>query len=75
MTTGSIFEVKLDPSHPLSFGIERYYTLKLNEKAYNFLSINTISTLGSKAQPLAGFIGHKAINNQSNVQYRVQRKR
>ncbi len=68
MTTGIIFEVKLDPSHPLSFGIERYYTLKLNEKAYNLLS-NQYNpfTLGSKAQPLAGFIGHKAINNQSNA--------
>ncbi len=68
MTTGSIFEVKLDPSHPLSFGIERYYTLKLDEKAYNLLS-NQYNpfTLGSKAQPLAGFIGHKAINNQSNA--------
>jgi hypothetical protein len=67
MTTGSIFEVKLDPSHPLSFGIERYYTLKLDEKAYNLLS-NQYNpfTLGSKAQPLAGFIGHKAINNQSH---------
>ena len=67
ITTGSIFETQIDPTHPLSFGIAQYYTLKLNEKAYNLLQgeYNPF-TLGSKALPVSGFIGHKAIKNQSN---------
>lgn len=76
-TTGSIFETKLDPSHPLSFGFERYYTLKLNEDAYDLLT-NQYNpfTLGSNAQPLGGFIGHKAITNQSNsLVFGVESKR
>ena len=66
ITTGSIFEADLDVSHPLSFGLDRYYTLKLNEDAYEFLEDGTNAiTLGSNAKTIAGFVGFKAIENQS----------
>lgn len=66
ITTGSVFEANMDVSHPLSFGLDRYYTLKLNEDAYEFLEDGTNAiTLGSNAKSIAGFIGFKAIKNQS----------
>jgi hypothetical protein len=38
-TPGSIFNVKLDTTHPLAFGYdEDYYTLKLSADSYNYLS-------------------------------------
>ena len=66
ITTGSVFEAHLDVSHPLSFGLDRYYTLKLNEDAYEFLEDGTNAIiLGSNAKTIAGFIGFKALKNQS----------
>ena len=66
ITTGSIFKAQLDTSHPLSFGLEQYYTLKLNENAYEFLDNgNNALTLGSNVKAVAGFIGFRAIGNQS----------
>jgi hypothetical protein len=66
MTTGSVFEASLDQSHPLSFGLNRYYTLKLNEDAYEFLENGSNAlTLGNNARAVAGFIGFKAIENQN----------
>jgi hypothetical protein len=66
ITTGSIFEASLDESHTLSFGIDRYYTLKLDEDAYEFLENGSNAfTLGNNASAVAGFIGFKAIENQN----------
>lgn len=66
MTTGSVFEASLDQSHPLSFGLNRYHTLKLNEDAYEFLENGSNAlTLGNNARAVAGFIGFKAIENQN----------
>ena len=66
ITTGSVFEASLDQSHPLSFGLDRYYTLKLNEDAYEFLENGSnVLTLGNNASAVAGFIGFKAIENQN----------
>ena len=66
ITTGSIFEATLDQTHPLTFGLKSYYTLKLNEDAYAFLENGTNAfTLGSNSKAIAGFIGFKALENQS----------
>ena len=66
ITTGSVFKAAIDKSHPLSFGLDSYYSLKLNESAYKFLENgNNALTLGADAQAVAGFIGFKAIENQS----------
>jgi len=67
ITTGSIFEARLDESHPLSFGIDRYYSLKINENAFELIKDgNNAFTLGENAKAIAGFIGFKALGNQSN---------
>ena len=67
ITTGSIYKATMDPSHPLSFGVERYYTLKLQADAYELLEDRgNAFTLNKKAKPLAGFIGHLAKDNQKN---------
>jgi hypothetical protein len=66
ITTGSVFKAALDKSHPLTFGLDNYYSLKLNETAYEFLENgNNAFTLGTKSKAIAGFIGFKAIENQS----------
>ena len=65
ITTGSIFEAKLDKTDPLSFGINTYYTLKLDPDSYDLLENggNTF-LLDEKASPISGFIGHLAKENQ-----------
>ncbi len=65
ITTGSIYEATIDKTHPLSFGISRYYTLKLDVDAYSLLEDEgNAFTLNSRANPVAGFIGHLARENQ-----------
>ena len=65
MITGSIYEVRLDKTHPLSFGMERYYSLKLSEEAYTYLSDGTnAGTLRKNALPIAGFVGNNVIKDQ-----------
>lgn len=65
MITGSIYEVSLDKSHPLSFGMERYYSLKLSADAYDYVAEGyNAGTLEENARPLAGFVGHKALKDQ-----------
>ncbi|MFQ3341848.1 MAG: hypothetical protein ACI9TK_001523 [Flavobacteriaceae bacterium] len=65
ITTGSIYAASLDKTHPLSFGLENYYSLKLNEQAYSFLENgNNAAFIKDSILPSAGFIGYKAIENQ-----------
>ncbi len=65
ITTGSIYEASIDKTHPLGFGLSRYYTLKLDSDAYSLLEDEgNIFMLNSDAKPLAGFIGHLAKENQ-----------
>ncbi len=58
---GAIFEVKLDTTHPLSFGMgDKYYTLKNNGRRYSYLdrgvNAGIIPSLDSYR---FGFIGNK----------------
>ena len=63
--TGSIYEAKIDKTHPLGFGISRYYTLKLNANSYNLLEDQgNAFILDSDIKPIAGFVGHFAKENQ-----------
>ena len=65
ITTGSIYAVSLDKTHPLSFGLDRYYSLKLNEQAYSYLENgNNAAFIKENTLPSAGFIGYKAIERQ-----------
>ena len=63
--SGSVFPVSLDKTNPLSFGLDRYYTLKLNEDAFSLLENgNNAAYLSANTSPAAGFIGYKALENQ-----------
>lgn len=67
ITTGSIFEAVLDKTHPLSFGLDRFYSLKLNETAYELIeNENNVGVLPENTKPIAGFMGHYAKEQQKN---------
>ena len=58
---GAIYKVDLDNTHPLGFGFpEFYYTLKLDDKAYQFLSTGWNVGVLKKDNYVAGFVGAKA---------------
>ncbi|MDO3628401.1 M14 family metallopeptidase [Mucilaginibacter sp. BT774] len=59
---GAIYKVDMDNTHPLGFGLQKYYfTLKLNDVIYNYLgddgwNVGTIKKNGY----VEGFVGQKA---------------
>jgi len=59
---GAIYKVDMDNTHPLGFGLQKYYfTLKLNDALYNYLgdegwNVGTIKKNGY----VEGFVGQKA---------------
>jgi hypothetical protein len=58
---GAIYKVDLDNTHPLGFGFpEFYYTLKLDDKAYQFLSSGWNVGVLKKDNYVTGFVGAKA---------------
>ncbi|MBC7758417.1 MAG: zinc carboxypeptidase [Phormidesmis sp. FL-bin-119] len=58
---GAIYRVDLDNTHPLGFGFpEFYYTLKLDDKAYQFLSSGWNVGVLKKDNYVTGFVGAKA---------------
>ncbi len=59
---GAIYKVDMDNSHPLGFGLSRYYfTLKLNDVLYNYLGDDgwNVGTIKKNAY-VAGFVGQKS---------------
>ncbi len=65
--TGSIYKVKIDPSHPMAFGYEdTYYSLKLGSSSFSFLengyNVGYIETPTS----VSGFSGDDAKNKLEN---------
>jgi len=59
---GAIYKINLDNTHPLGFGLDKYYfTLKLNDVIYNYLgddgwNVGTVKKDGY----VEGFVGQKA---------------
>ena len=60
--TGSIFEVKVDASHPMAFGYgDSYYSLKLGSNAYKFLDKGyNVGYINGGATSVSGFAGEQA---------------
>jgi hypothetical protein len=57
---GAIYKMELDNTHPLGYGYPNYYyTLKLNENAYEYLREGWNVGVIRKTQPVAGFVGNK----------------
>lgn len=60
--TGSIYKLKLDPSHPMAFGYDdTYYSLKLGSSSYKFLENGyNVGYIEGDAESVAGFSGTDA---------------
>lgn len=64
---GSIYKTHLDQSHPINFGVERFFTLRQNPSTYALLENGyNASYLTNKAKPLNGFIGYEQKKQQPN---------
>jgi hypothetical protein len=60
ITPGSIYKVELDNSHPLAFGYPNYYfTLKMDDNIYDFMSGGWNVGVVKKEGQLAGFVGSR----------------
>ncbi|WP_432411249.1 M14 family metallopeptidase [Rasiella sp. SM2506] len=67
LITGSIYKIKIDPSHPMAFGYgDAYYSLKLGSSSFSFLengyNVGYIETPTS----VSGFSGDDAKNKLTN---------
>lgn len=60
--TGSIYEVQLDPSHPMAFGYgDTYYSLKQGNQSYQFLEHGyNVGIIEGDAVSVSGFSGTDA---------------
>jgi hypothetical protein len=60
-TPGAVWKVALDTTHPLAFGFgPYYYTLKMDDNVYEFISENGWNVGVIKQDPpLSGFVGSK----------------
>ncbi len=59
---GAIFKVDMDNTHPLGYGLDKYYfTLKLNDVLYKYMGDDgwNVGTIKKNAY-VAGFVGQKA---------------
>lgn len=55
---GAIYRVELDQSHPLAFGYPGYYyTMKQDNRVYEFLKNGWNVGVIKKEEPIAGFVG------------------
>lgn len=62
--TGAIFQIDLDQTHPLGYGIgETYYSLKNNSKKYAYLTNGeNVGRITSNEAHRSGFVGHNIKN-------------
>jgi hypothetical protein len=66
--TGAIFKANVDPTHPLAFGYgNSYYSLKLGETRYEYLSEGTVVYIEDTVKPVAGFAGSEAVKNRDHT--------
>ncbi|WP_041649888.1 M14 metallopeptidase family protein [Marivirga tractuosa] len=65
---GAIYDIQLDSSHPLAFGLgDQYFSLKTSGKAYDYLPNGwNVGVIKSKNSHVAGFAGFKAKEKQLN---------
>jgi hypothetical protein len=60
--SGAIYEVTVDNSHPLGFGLgDHYFSLKTNELRFGYLENGwNVGVIKGKTRPVQGFAGFKA---------------
>jgi hypothetical protein len=64
--TGAIYECELDPSNPLAFGYDHYYTLRQGADHLN-IKANNVFHLKKDAKALNGFVGSRVKQQQSEA--------
>jgi hypothetical protein len=65
---GAIYDIQLDNSHPLAFGLSnQYFSLKTSGNAYDYLPKGwNVGLIKSEKSHIAGFAGYKAKELQQN---------
>ena len=58
---GAIYRVQLDPTHPLAFGLARYFTLKRSTRAYELLEDGWNVAWLEEGRPRSGFAGYRTV--------------
>lgn len=66
--TGSVFNSKIDNTHPLAFGYTtNYYSLKGNSSAYDLLKSGVnVGYFSDNAKPISGYAGKEALKTVPN---------
>lgn len=65
---GSIFEITMDPTHPLAFGYDdSYFSLKLDSDAYAYLEDGWNVGVAKEGAHMSGFVGYKAKEDLKNT--------
>ncbi|SHK32377.1 M14 family metallopeptidase [Rhodothermus profundi] len=59
---GAIYRVQLDPTHPLAFGLPRYFTLKRSTRAYELLKDGWNVAWLDEGRPRSGFAGYRTFD-------------
>lgn len=54
---GAIYKINMDSTHPLGFGLSTYYTLKLNDRIYQFMDAGWNVGVLKRDNYVAGFVG------------------
>ena len=70
-TSGSIFKATMDKTHPIGYGMERYYTLKLNTDVLE--NFGNVFYLDKNADAISGFIGYKATKTKEFTSCRARK--
>ncbi|MCY4561879.1 MAG: M14 family zinc carboxypeptidase [Flavobacteriaceae bacterium] len=66
--TGSIYSTSLDSSHPITFGIDRYYSLRTLNSAFSLLKEGENAIyIDNKNNHVSGFSGYKINQLQENL--------
>ncbi len=66
--SGAIYKITLDKTHPLSFGLDDYYSLRTNELHFTYLEHGwNVVILKGKQKPLIGFAGNKINKKLENT--------
>jgi len=65
--TGAIYKCELDKTHPLTYGMDRYETLRQNADIYKLAEGVTSLKLEKNALPMNGFVGSQVKDQQSDA--------
>ena len=59
---GAVYEIQLDPTHPLAYGYgDRYWSIKTSGRRYAHLADgHNVGIVAGAAAPVSGFAGHRA---------------